>query len=312
MKQPILKNTSSKKNSVDIEDIITNEHKIFWPKEKYIKGDLLEYYLKVAPAILPYLKDRPVMLYRFPNGIKGEGFFQKNAPEHIPDWIQTFSYYHKDQHKTVHYVLIQDVPSLLYVINLGTIELHPFLSRYESVNFPDYLVLDIDPTELPFESTIDIACEAHKLFVELDIDHCCKTSGKRGLHIFIPLKAKYEYGQVTEFAELLAEVLHQRLPETTSLLRMPAKRQKLVYLDYLQNGLTKTVVSPYSVRAIEGAPVSTPLEWHELKKDLNPLDFNIKTVPKRLEKKGDLFQKMLKKGVNMTSCLKRIKKVSKN
>jgi bifunctional non-homologous end joining protein LigD len=290
---------------------ITNREKVYWPKEKYTKGDLLDYYEKVSEFLLPYLKDRPTMIYRFPNGITEEGFFQKNAPSHSPEWVKTFPYFHKERNKTDNYLLIQDLPSLMYTINLGSIELHPFLSRYTSVNFPDYLVLDIDPTELPFESTIEVAKTIHEFLTELKVDHCCKTSGKRGLHIFVPLDAQYNYEHVSEFAKIIAEVLHERMPNKTSLLRMPAKRKKLVYIDYLQNGLTKTVVAPYSVRAIEYAPVSTPLEWSELTKDLDPREFTIKTVPKRLASKGDLFQKYFKKGLNMEAFLKKLSRMRK-
>lgn len=285
-------------------EIETNIEKIYWPREGYTKGDLLEYYKAVSVFLLPHLKDRPMTLVRFPDGIEGKSFFQKEAPDFTPEWISTATVEHSD--KVVHYLLIQDLHSLVYAVNLGAIELHPFLSRYQKENFPDFLVLDLDPVEIPFTYVVEVAQGTHKLLQEIGIEHACKTSGKRGMHIYIPLKAKYEYETVKQFGEVLANVIHQSMPNITSLVRDPAKRQKRVYIDYLQNSPTKSVIAPYCVRAIDKAPVSTPLEWSEVKKGLDPTQFTIATMPKRLEKKGDLFEKLLKTGIDIKASLKKL------
>lgn len=315
MRQPIFKKLFTEEKNAprkkmkktkepQVSEIETNREKIFWPKEGYTKGDLLDYYQAASAFILPYLKNRPITLKRFPNGIHGQSFFQKNVEGPLPEWISTVKIEHTE--KAVNYLIVKDLPGLLYTVNLGAIELHPFLSQYPKIDYPDFLVLDLDPVETPFETVIEVAQGVHALFEELKIDHYCKTSGKRGLHIYLPLNAKYEYEDVKKFAELLAHLIHQSLPEITSLERNPSKRKHKVYIDYLQNGQTKTVIAPYAVRAIEGAPVSTPLEWKEIKKGLDPQDFTIKTILKRLKKKGDLFEGIYGKGIDLSACLKRI------
>lgn len=246
------------------------------------------------------------MIRRFPDGIEGNSFVQKEAPQFIPDWIQTVDIQHSE--KSIHYMLANDIKSLLYIINLGAIEIHPFLSRYEHIDYPDYMVLDLDPEDMSFELVIEVALKIHRILDELEIDHYCKTSGKRGLHLYLPLHAKYSFESIDYFSKLLAQLLHDKMTDLTSLERNPKKRQKRVYIDYLQNGPTKTVICPYAVRALNEAPISSPLEWKELKKGLSPLDFTIKTFPARLKKKGDIFKNVLKKGIDIGACLRRLEK----
>jgi bifunctional non-homologous end joining protein LigD len=287
-----------------IEEIETHREKVYWPKEGYTKGQLLDYYEAISPFILPYLKGRPISLKRFPNGINGEFFFQKNLIHH-PDWVTTVSIEHTE--KDVNYLIINNLLSLLYTVNLGAIELHPFLSRYPDIDHPDFLVLDLDPVEIDFEAVIEVAQATHEVLGNFKIGSYCKTSGKRGLHIFIPIKTDYDQEQVKGFAELLANLIHNKIPSITSLEREPSKRKNKVYIDYLQNGRTKTVVAPYVVRAIEGAPVSTPLDWKEVKKGLDPGKFTMDAVLKRVEK-GDVWQGVFKKPVNLAVCFKKIEK----
>lgn len=294
------------KNSSDVlESVITHPEKVFWPKEGYTKRDLLEYYQQIAPLMLPHLVGRPIVMRRYPDGIKGEDFFQKVAPKFAPEWIETVTVEHFN--KKIDYLVISDVRSLLYVANLGSIEIHPFMARYPKIDYPDFLVIDIDPNDVPFEAAIEVANEVHRQFEKLKIPSYCKTSGKRGLHVYVPLGGKYAYSDVVLLAKLLATFVHEALPEMTSVIRDPAKRKNKVYIDYLQNERTKTVVAPYSVRAIEGATVSTPLEWHEVKKGLDPRKFTIKTVPSRVKGKKDLFAPVLGKGISLQSLLKKIK-----
>lgn len=285
-------------------NFITNPTKIFWPEEKITKGDVLAYYEFVAPFILPYLKDRPESLRRFPEGISKPHFFQKNLIKK-PEWISTVKIEHSD--KTVNYLIIEDVKSLLYAVNLGCIEIHPLLSKYQSIDYPDFLLLDLDPVNISFDAVIETALEIHRILDDLEIAHYCKTSGSRGLHICIPLNAQYTYEQSKQFAEIIAQITHRHLPSITSLERSPKKRSKKVYIDYLQNNFGQTMAAPYSLRAQPKAPVSTPLEWQEVQKGCDPLDFNILTIKDRLKKKPDFFKPILQRGINMTRALKKIK-----
>lgn len=295
----------NEKNNV-IEEIATNPQKVYWPKEGYTKEDLLKYYEKVSPYMLPHLKDRPIVLQRFPNGIKGHSFYQKEAPEFTPGWMPTVEVEHSE--KTIRYLLANDLKSLLYIVNLGSIEIHPFLSRFEHIDEPDYLVIDLDPADLPFEAVIPVAQEVKKILDLLKVKSYPKISGKRGLHVYLPLQAKYSYEDVETIAKLLAHLINDKLPNETSLIRDPKKRKKKVYIDYLQNGRTKTVVAAYSVRPVEGAQVAAPLEWKEVRKGLEPSLFTIETMIPRLKKKGDLFKPLLRTSLSLEKLLKNIEK----
>lgn len=279
---------------------LTHLDKIFWPKEGYTKGDLIEYYRSVASFILPYLKERPESLHRFPNGIDQSPFFQKNV-KHEPEWIRTVEI--ENSEKTIRYLIIDDERSLLYAINLGCIELNPFMSRVQSLQYPDYLVIDLDPLDIEFDQVIEVAKGFHHFCKKFNIPSYCKTSGATGLHIYIPTEARYSYEEVRLFGSLLAYHVNQLLPDITSLERSPSKRKKKVYLDILQNNFGQTIASPYSVRPVEGALVSTPLKWSEVKKGLDPSQFNLKTALKRFKKVGDLFKPVLEKGIDIKRIL---------
>lgn len=281
---------------------LSNPDKIYWPKEKFTKQDLLDYYLAVSSTIFPYLKNRPIVLRRFPNGIEGENFVQKDTSSlHLPKGINTIKIEHEEKDLT--YLMIDNLLSLEYAVNLGAIELHPFHSQVKHLDFPDYFILDLDPESVPFNQVIETALTIHEQMSDWDMPHYCKTSGGRGLHIYIPLHGKYTTDQVSQFGQLLGMLLHEKLPKITSLERSPANRQKKIYLDVLQNRAKQTIVSAYSVRGREGATVSTPLEWKEVKKGITPQDFTIKTVPERLKKKGDVFSSILGKGFNLKKWL---------
>lgn len=296
----------SVKKEVPEENIMrTNLDKIYWPKEKITKGDLLAYYEKVAPLILPYLKDRPIMLHRFPDGIEGEDFYQKNH-EKVPPSIRTFPVKHEGG-KVDHYLLIENLEGLLYAVNLGSIDLHPFMARCENLDKPDYCVIDLDPHDIPFEKVVELAQLLHKILEEAKIKHFCKTSGGKGLHILIPLHGKYTFEQSRQFAEVIGHILHDRMPESTSIDRSPKKRQNKIYIDCLQNRYGQTIVSPYSIRPRPGAKASTPLEWSEVKKGLTPDQFTIKTVLKRLKKKDPLLP-VLTTSINLQFALNSLKK----
>ena len=302
---PLPAKAQSKKGSRG-QFVPTNEDKVFWEKEGITKGDLIEFYEAISPFILPYLKDRPMVMHRFPNGVEGQSFYQKNSVGSTPDWIETADVEHED--RTIRYILVQDKPSLLYIVNMGCIEMHPFNSRVQSLDFPDYLVIDLDPGEVDFTLVVKTAQTVHEILEESKIPNYCKTSGSRGLHIFVPLGAKYTFEQATEFTRLIATITHSKLPEITSIERSPSKRRKLVYLDFLQNHKGVCNASVYSIRPKPGATVSTPLDWNEVNKSLDPKKFTIKTVPKRLQKVGDLFKPVLGKGMNLVKSLKYLEK----
>lgn len=282
----------------------TNLDKVYWSKEKCTKGDLIEYYRQISPYILPYLKDRPIVLHRFPEGIHGEDFYQKDLTVY-PKWIETYPLKHDN--KMVHYLKIKDERSLLYAVNLGSIDIHPFLARIQNLDNPDFCVLDLDPQNLPFDKAIETALVMHEVLESIGVKHFCKTSGGRGLHIYIPFHAKYDFEQSRQFAEIIAIAVHQKLPKITSLERNPKKRPKLVYLDYLQNRIGQTIVAPYSIRPRPHVSVSTPVTWKELEKGVDPTQFDINTIPPRLKKLGDIFKPVLSSSINLSKSLKKLK-----
>ncbi len=299
---------AKKESKLDLleKSLFKNLDKIFWPADKITKGDLMRYYLEVAPWILPHLKDRPQSLKRSPNGIEGETFFQKNLEKH-PDWIETIPIQH--ERKNIDYLLIQDEKSLLYAVNLGCIEIHPFFSRFRKLQNPDFVVFDLDPKGASFDKVIEVAQTLHEVLEEIEIRSYCKTSGATGLHIAIPLGAKYNYEDAKKFALLVATIVQERIPKISTLERSIAKRRGKVYIDCYQNNFGQTLACAYSVRARPGAPVSTPLHWKEVKKGLDPKKFTIKTIFKRLKKWGDLYLPALEKGVDLRAALKNISKL---
>ncbi len=286
---------------------ISNPNKIFWPKEKFTKQDLLAYYQQISPYILPYLQDRPQILNRFPNGINQTHFYQKNFHQ-VPAGLQTVPVFSRSDNQTKQYLICNNQETLLYMANLGCIEIHPWNSRYPQLDQPDYLILDLDPEDIAFSQVIKTAQIAKQVLSDLQITAFCKTSGATGLHIYIPLAARYTTEQSVNFAKLLAELIHQRLPKITSLERSPAKRQQRVYLDYLQNRHGASVAAPYSLRPHPLAPVSTPLDWQEVKPGLQPRNFNLKTIFPRLQQTGDLWSGTLGKGVDLAQVLQLLEK----
>lgn len=285
----------------------TNQNKIYWPKEGITKGELVNYYAAVSDIILPYLKDRPQSLHRFPNGVTDEGFYQKDIDKaKAPDWLKTEVVYSESNNKNIDYLICNDKATLLYMANLGCIEMHPWNSRIQSPENPDWLVIDLDPEQIAFTEVVNAALETRKFLEALHIDSYCKTSGSTGLHIYVPLAAKYDYDIAKNFAQLVATHVNEILPKTTSILRMPAKRKKKVYLDFLQNRRGQTLAAPYSVRPKPGATVSTPLEWSEVNAKLDVSKFTIYNTLKRLEKKGDLWKPVIGKPVNLDKAIKKI------
>jgi bifunctional non-homologous end joining protein LigD len=286
---------------------LTHLDKLYWPDEKITKGDLIQYYESVSPYILPYLKNRPLSLKRNPNGIKGPTFFHKDAGENAPDWMHKEVVWSDSSNKDINYLIVDDKASLLYVANLGSIEMNPWHGHVGSLDEPDYLVIDLDPSEKnTFEQVIETAQAVKQVLDEAGAEAYCKTSGASGLHIYVPLHAQYSYEQCVAFAELIATQAQALVPEFTSLERSLKKRGPKIYIDYVQNRRSQTVACAYSVRPKPGATVSTPLGWEEVKKGLDVSAFNIHSILKRIEEKGDLFKGVSGKGINMAACLKRL------
>lgn len=299
----ITQNDDSRKIRAGMFDVeISHWNKIFWPSEGYTKGDLVSYYRSIAHFILPHLRDRPQSLNRFPHGIEGGSFYQKDVPD-APEWVRLFPFRSEGENREIQYVICNDEATLLYLIQLGCIELNVWNARMQTWDFPDYLVMDLDPEDIPFEAVIETALEVKRFFDRLKAPTFCKTSGATGLHIYMPLNAKYTHEQVRRFAEISAQLINRRLPDITSVERLPSQRQKRVYLDFLQNRRGQTMASPYSVRPRPGAPVSMPLEWNEVKIGLDPSRFTLKNARDRILRKGDLWKPVLGKGIKLEKCL---------
>lgn len=270
----------------------TNLGKVYWPAEGYTKGDLLTYYHAIADVLVPHLRNRPVHLNRFPDGIDGKSFYQREAKAGTPDWVRTVPIDH-DGSQVPHHV-IDDRETLLYVVNLGSIDLHPWLSRVGSLDAPDWAVLDLDPKTAPFAHVVRIARAAGKLLRGIGLRPLLKTSGRFGMHVFVPLQRGYGYDHSRMFVEAVARVLVRELPDIATVERLPDRRDGKVYLDFLQNRRSQTVVPPYVVRPIRGASVSAPLAWDELEDgELSPQRFTLQTMPARLDARGDLFRAAL-------------------
>ena len=286
----------------------TSLDKLYWPDEGITKGDLISYYETIAPFILPYLKNRPLSLRRNPNGIRDQGFYHKDAGDIAPSWMKTADIYAESTGKIVHYLVCNNVKSLLFIANLGCIEMNPWNSVTDKLDKPDYLILDIDPSEKnSFDQVVEVALVIKEILDKIKITGYCKTSGASGMHVYIPCGRKYSYDTVRDFAKILATMVHEQLPSFTTLERSLAKRKKTqIYIDYLQNSRGQTLASVYSARPKPGATVSTPLEWKEVKQGLHPSDFTINNIKKRADKKGDLFEGVLGKGVDIPSVLKKM------
>lgn len=285
----------------------TNLQKIFWPDDRYTKGDLIEYYRSVAPWILPYLTDRPVVLTRYPDGIAGKSFFQKDAPGFVPEWIRTERMWSEQAQREIDYFVCDDEASLLYLINLGTIPLHVWASRAASIDRPDWCVLDLDPKEAPFTDVVRVALATHALCEEIGLPNLVKTSGSSGLHVLIPLGGQCRYDEARSLGELLARVVSTELPEISTLTRQVSRRAGKVYIDYLQIGAGRLIVAPFSARPLPGAPVSTPLRWNEVNEELDMRRFTIVTVPERMQKlKRDPLREVLEEKPDLAAALERL------
>lgn len=284
----------------------TNLSKIFWPQEELTKRDMINYYYQVAPYMLPYMKDRPQTLNRHPHGINGESFYQKDVKGKAPSWIETFPYFSHRDEKEKEFLVCTNEESLLYIASLGCIEMNPWSSTIKTPDHPDWCIIDLDPDKNSFDQVVQAAKVTKEVLDAIEVLSYCKTSGSSGLHIYIPLGAKYTYEDSKEFGRRIAKIVHAELPHFTSIERKTADRKGNMYIDFLQNRPQATVATAYSLRPKPGAPVSTPLHWEEVKKGLKITDFNLRNVPQRLKREGDLFKGVIGKGINMQKAIKKI------
>jgi bifunctional non-homologous end joining protein LigD len=301
--------SAPKESAADAREVrLSNVDKVFWPDERYTKGDLLAFYDVVAPLLLPYLRDRPLVVTRFPDGIAGKSFYQKDAPHFAPAWLRTARIDAPDAGRKIDYVVVEDALSLRYVVNLGVIPLHLWGSRVATLEKPDWLILDLDPKGAPFTHVVRVARTLKDILDELEIPAYAKTSGATGLHILIPLGARYTWEETRTFARLLATLGVDAEPDISTIARQIRAREGKVYIDWLQNVQGQTIVAPLSVRPLPGAPVSCPLRWEEVTARLDPRAFTITTVPTRFAELTDPMAPVLGAGVDIARVLARLER----
>jgi bifunctional non-homologous end joining protein LigD len=287
---------------------LTNLDKVFWPDERYTKGDLIGFYEAVAPLLLPYLEDRPLVLTRYPDGITGKSFFQKDAPQYAAGYVRTVAVYSKESEREIKYFVVDDADMLRYVANLGTIPIHVWSARVGSLETPDWLVLDLDPKEAPFQHVVRVARTLHDLLDELRLPSFIKTSGATGLHVLLPMGRRYTHEETRTFARLLAMLVVEAVPDIATVTRAVQSREGKVYVDFGQNGHGNTIVAPYSVRPLPGAPASCPLSWDEVDDTLDPARFTIRTIPKRFATMPDPVVAVLAGSLDMGKAIQGIEK----
>jgi bifunctional non-homologous end joining protein LigD len=298
--------TTLKINGVTLQ--ISNPDKILWPDDGITKGELINYYRSVAPFILSHLKGRPQSQHRFPNGIYGNRFYKKNM-EDIPEWASSVKVPSESHGGWINYLVCNDEQTLVYMANLACIELNPWSSKIGSLEYPDWIVIDLDPGESnTFEQVIEAALAVKEVLDKAKIKAYPKTSGSSGIHIYIPMGAQYTYEEGKIFANVIAEMAQHLLPATTSTIRNTQKRGDKIYIDYLQNIMGQTLACVYSARPKPGATVSTPLKWEEVKSGLHPSDFTIKNAPARFKKLGDIFRPVLTEKLDIAKSLKLLSK----
>ena len=284
----------------------TNLDKVFFPEDGCTKGDLIEYYRGVSKWLLPYLQDRPVVLTRFPDGIHGKSFFQKDAPGFTPDWVRTEKLWSEESQRELSHFICDDLPTLLYIANSGTIPLHINSARIGSLETPDWCILDLDPKDAPFSSVIAVALATRELCEEIRLPCFVKTSGSSGLHVLIPLGAQVTHEQSKILGQLLARAIVQRAPDIATVERVVGKRAGKVYVDYLQNGHGKLLAAPFCVRPLPGAPVSMPIAWEDVTEGLDVRGWNIRNAVDHLRRSGDPLRDVLTVRPNLIAALERL------
>jgi bifunctional non-homologous end joining protein LigD len=262
---------------------LTRLHKVFWPEDNITKGDLVEYYRSIAPYALPYLKDRPTVLTRYPDGITGDMFYQKNLPDWTPPWLRTVPLWSEHSQREIHYLLLDDADGLAFIANMASIPIHCWASRTADLERPDWTIVDLDPKNAPREHVVPLALSIHALCETIGLPNYVKTSGQTGLHVLIPLAGQCTFEQARQLAYLLGMIIERQHPDMATTARNPAARGGRVYLDWGQNAHGQLLVAPFSVRPVPAAPVSMPLEWDEVVVGLDPKQFNLRNALARVQ-----------------------------
>ena len=301
--------TAPRERSGPREFVPSNLDKVFWPEEGLTKGDLLAYYEAIAPWLLPYLRDRPVVLTRFPDGIAGKSFFQKDAPDYVPSWIRT-ERMRTEEGRDIDHFVCDDVETLLYVANLAAIPLHVYAGKAPAPDRADWSVIDLDPKGAPFAWVVRLARALHDLCEQIGLPSFCKTSGQAGLHVLLPLGSRCTHDPARDLALVLSNVIEREHPYISTLVRAPIQARKgRVYLDCFQNGSGKTIAAPFSARPVPGATVSMPLRWSEVDEKLDPRAFTLQSAPARMRKlKRDPLAKVLELDPDVSDALDRLRK----
>jgi bifunctional non-homologous end joining protein LigD len=287
----------------------TNLSKLYWPEDGVTKRDMLNYYYRMAPIMLPYYKDKPQTLNRFPNGIHGKTFYQKDVKGKAPAWVKTHPYYSNADEREKEFMVITDEAGFLYIAGLGCIEINPWNSRTQKPDNPDWCIIDLDPDKQSYDQVVETARVTKEILDAIGVPSYPKTSGSTGMHIYIPFGAKYTYEHCKEFGRVIAKLVHAQLPGITSIERIVRNRGGRLYVDFLQNRPQATVAGPYSLRPKPGAPVSMPLHWEEVKKGLKITDHNIRNAVDRVKEVGDIFKSVMGKGIDLKKAVKKVEEV---
>ncbi len=290
---------------------LSNLKKVFWKDEGITKGDLIEYYRSIAPYALPYLKDRPAVLHRYPNGIDGEMFYQKDTPDWVPPWLRTTALWSEHSQREIHYMLLDDADGLAFVANLASIPIHTWASRIADLERPDWTIIDLDPKNAPREHVVPLALAIHRLCEDIGLPNYVKTSGQSGLHVLVPLGGKCTFDQARSLAYLIGLIIERQHPTMATTLRNPAARGGRVYLDWGQNAHGQLLVAPYSVRPVAGAPVSMPLVWDEVVPGLDPKQFNVRNALERVSSRPDPVLPVLTERPDLAAALTALDKYAK-
>ncbi|MDT0641263.1 non-homologous end-joining DNA ligase [Zunongwangia sp. F363] len=301
---------AAEKNNGKFQFEISKREKIFFPQEGYTKGDLIDYYEKIAEVMLPHLEERPVTMLRFPNGIEDKRFFQKDEPDYFPDWIDTIEI-EKQEGGTTCYVLCNNKPSLIYLANQACITPHIWLSKKDTPDYPDRMIFDLDPSEDNFQEVKSAAGIFRDFLMEkLNLPVFLMTTGSRGLHLVVPLKPEKDFDEVRDFAQEITHYLEKQHPEKFTTAARKNKRENKLYLDVARNGFGQTTVAPYAVRPLAGAPVATPIDWEELAALDSAHKYNIKNIFRRVGKKEDPWKNISAKAVKLDSAVKKFEELS--
>ncbi len=293
---------------------LSSADRVYFPDDGITKGDLFEYYGRVADTIVPHLKDRPFTLKRYPHGITQEAYFQKQAPKGIPDWIPTRQFVTHPREggaRDVDFALVNSRDALLWMVQMNCVDMNAWYSRVDKPARPDYVVFDLDPDEDAFANAIRVAHLVREALEALDLRSYVKTSGASGIHVLVPITRRASFQDTYDFAELVSRGVEAQDPELATTEWLKRKRPKgSVLVDHRQNGHGKTIASAYSVRPKPGAPVSTPLRWEELTDDVRPRDFGMSEALARIEQHGDLYEPVLRGGQALGAALRSLRKSS--